>query len=694
MTPSPIDEASVYRSLFNAYPDALLLVDTAGQIVLANRSATALLGYGDGELVGRSVEDLVPDSIRPRHAAYRDAYGRAPRSRPMGTQMELVARRKDGSEVMVEIALSPLQQQGLPFVVAAIRDIGAYPRVKQALKRARFSECIARMGRLAVDVRDPESLLHEVPAAAAEALEADVGVLYVLETDGQHFRLAGGGPADRLPNRPDTPPGYVYERGEAVVVPDYHEELRFRIPPSTLEQGFVSGAGVPLAERGRTMGVLVVRWRHAQTVGDDEVRFLESMANLLATVLQRAQNEEALRHAQRLESVGQLTGGIAHDFNNLLTVIHGNLQVMEDLPALADDEYAQQLVGAATRATRRGAELTGKLLAFSRRQVLQPRAVDLRKMLQSLADMLRRTLDQRIVIEVDVAPDCPPCQADPGQLESALLNIAINARDAMPEGGKLLFAARRVDALPDEALGDRPPVMPGQEDVGFVAISLTDTGTGMSDAVKARAFEPFFTTKDAGRGTGLGLSTVYGFAKQSRGGITIDSMPGVGTTITIYIPAAEAAGPRARAPRQSIGVPPGLKVLVVEDEPEVLRVVQAFLGNWGCEVTGCGTAEAALALLELPDTPVDLLLSDVVLGPGMRGTVLVQQARQLRPGLPSLLMSGYSSELLESEKAGQAGGLELLRKPFSKEELARAIARALPVPAVTAPSPTPDDRPG
>ena len=687
-----IDEVEVYRSLFHAYPDALLLVDSAGSIVLANESAARLLGYEPDELRDRSVEDLVPDSIRPRHAAYREAYGKAPRSRPMGTQMELVAKRKDGSEVMVEIALSPLQQHGLPFVVAAIRDIGAYPRVRQALKRARFAECIARMGRLAVDSRDPNTLLHEVPLAAAEALEADQGLLYVLEPDGQNFRRLGGPEAARVANRPDTPPGYVYAHGKPVVT-DYTRETRFAIPTETREAGYSSGVGVPLAERERTMGVLVVRWREPQTLGDDEVRFLESMANLLATMLQRAQSEEALRHAQRLESVGQLTGGIAHDFNNLLTVIHGNLQVLEDLPGLEEDDYAQQLVAAAARATRRGAELTSKLLAFSRRQVLQPRSVDLHRMLSSLADMLRRTLDQRIVIEVDVAPDCPPCQADPGQLESALLNIAINARDAMPEGGRLHFVARRVDVLPPGVLGEHDSghtEAPGE----YVAISLTDTGTGMSEAVKARAFEPFFTTKDAGRGTGLGLSTVYGFAKQSKGGITIDSILGVGTTITLFIPAVTGVAERRRTTRRSVpGVPPGLRVMVVEDEPEVLRVVQAFLGAWGCEVTGCSNAEEALALLALPDTEVDLLLSDVVLGPGLRGTALVAEARRLRPALPALLMSGYSSELLESEKAATVGGPELLRKPFAKEELAQAIARALPAP-VTASSPLRDDLPG
>lgn len=692
--PAALGEA-VYRSLFGAYPDALLLVDNQGRVVLANQAASELLGYGAEELTGLTVEDLVPDSIRPRHAQYRDAYGHAPRPRPMGTQMDLVAKRKDGSEVMVEIALSPLQQQGLPYVVAAIRGIGAYPRVKQALKRAHHAECIARMSRLAADTRDVELLLHELPAAAAEALEADQGRLYVLEADGQQFRRVGGDPAGapgaepaRLPNRADTAPGRVWAAGQAVRVPDtLLDPLGGLADPQDPPGTWRAALGVPVAERGRTLGVLLARWRHPVALGDDDLRFLESMANLLATALQRAQSEAALSHAQRLESVGQLTGGIAHDFNNLLTVIHGNLQVLEDLPTVAADPMAPELVAAAARACRRGADLTGQLLAFSRRQVLQPRPVDLQRMLPALADMLRRTLDRRIVIGVAIEPGCPPCKADPGQLESALLNIAINARDAMPEGGTLRFAARRVAHLPAGVLDSAPP-----EAAAFVAISLADSGSGMSEAVKARAFEPFFTTKDAGRGTGLGLSTVYGFARQSQGGVTLHSAPGAGTTVTLYIPAVDApAAARAPAGRSAHGVPAGLQVMVVEDEPAVQRVVEAFLQAWGCQVLLFPSAEAALPALAQPAQRVDLLLSDVVLGPGLRGTTLAGHARRLRPALPVLLMSGYSSELLAGEAVGGPGAPELLRKPFSKAELAQAIARAL---AFTAPSPPPDGRPG
>ena len=628
------------------------------------------------ELVGLNVDALVPDSIRPRHASYREAYGRSPWARPMGTQMELVAKRRDGSEVRVEIALSPLQSHGLPLVVAAIRGIGAYPRVKQALQRARYSDYLAQLGRLAVDSRDPQVLLDQVPATAVEALQVELAIVFLLQPNRLEFLVASGvglledeTVGSVVPNRPDTPPGLVLAEGRPLKVSDYRTERRFTVPPATLNAGLTSGLAVPLSDRGHIIGALMVRSRESMRFGDDEVRFLESLSNLLATSLQRAQSEEALNHAQRLESVGQLTGGIAHDFNNLLTVIQGNLQVLEELPAVAQDDYAQQLVGAAARATRRGAELTGKLLAFSRRQVLQPSAVDVNALLQSLFDMLRRTLDQRVHIEVE-APPCPPCLADYGQLESALLNIAINARDAMPEGGTLRFHAEPRAALPDDVRGEMDK--DASPDTAFVAISITDSGTGMSDEVKERAFEPFFTTKEAGRGTGLGLSTVYGFVKQSKGAIEIDSALGAGTTVTLYIPSIEHAASTPEQADSGGDVPPGLRVLLVEDDAEVRTVVRTFLDTLGCDVTSCASGEQALLALTT-DAQFNLLLSDIVLGAGMRGTQLAAQAQKRFASLGVLLMSGFSAELLDADRDSPPSW-ELLRKPYTRDELARAIA--------------------
>jgi PAS domain S-box-containing protein len=680
LSPAPGDDKDdVFRTIFLAYPDSLLLVDDLGRIAMANDSAATLLGYTIEELVGLPVDVLVPDQIRSRHASYRKFYGQEPTPRPMGRQTELTAKRKDGSEVVVEIALSPLQNHGHPFVVAAIRDVGAYPRVQKALRRARYSEHLAQLGRLAVDTRDLQVMLEHVPSIVTTALQVEVAVVWLMDSKRQEFSvasgvglLAGEHIGTRVANTPDTPPGYLASMGRPVVVSDYRKETRFAVPPLYLQVGMLSAMEVPLSDRGRVIGMLSVRSKEVDRFGVEEQRFLESLSILLATSLQRVQSEEVLNHSQRLESVGQLTGGVAHDFNNLLTVIQGNLQVLEELPAIARDGQARALVGAATRATRRGAELTGKLLAFSRRQVLQPIAIDIHVLLQSLTDMLLRALDQRIRIEIDAKRGVPPVLADPVQLESALLNIALNARDAMPEGGTLRFHIETCDTLP-VALRDEQGAAP---EGSYVAISISDTGTGMADSVKERVFEPFFTTKDAGRGTGLGLSTVYGFIHQSRGAITIDSSPGHGTTVAIYLPSMRTEPAPANEENTNETLSPGLRVLLVEDDAEVRKLIQIFLEGLGCEVVTAATARQALAIMSAESEPPGLLLSDLALGSGMRGTRLAAEAQQRFPGLAVLLMSGFP---LDASGADDGDPLrwEVLRKPYTRSELARAMARAL-----------------
>ena len=306
--------------------------------------------------------------------------------------------------------------------------------------------------------------------------------------------------------------------------------------------------------------------------------------------------------------------------------------------------------------------------------MLQPTAVDIAALVRSLADMLRRTLDQHVRIVVEVADDCPAALADPVQLEAALLNIAINARDAMPEGGVLRFAAAPVDELPVEVaaeLGDaRAPAG------GFVAITISDSGTGMSDEVRERAFEPFFTTKTAGRGTGLGLATVHGFVKQSRGAIRLVSAPGDGTTVELYIPRVSEAPVGASNESGTVDrLPRGLRVLLVEDDLEVCAVVRRFFEGFGAVVTTTQNGEHALIVLGLTSR-FDLLVTDIALGSGMRGTELAEQVQRHLPEIKVLLMSGYSTELLDADRTSPPAW-ELLKKPFSRDELAQAAVRVL-----------------
>lgn len=679
MPPEP-GGGSVFEALFSAYPDALIVVDAAGSIALANRAAASLFGYPVDELIGRPVEMLVPDSIRPRHASYRESYSHSPQTRPMSSQMDLVARRRDGSEVMVEVALSPLQDHGLPLVVASVRAVATYPRGKQMLSRAHYAERVAEIGRHAVNARDLTTLVADFPRLAAQALLADAVVLFLLEPNGTELRRVGShGPGALEPvgecavPTPGSAMAHVLETSEAVAVNDILRESRFRIPDSLVETGVRSALLVPIVNRDKTIGLLELRSRRAHHFGPDEIQALHAIVSLLATTLQRIEGETALRHAQRLESLGQLTGGIAHDFNNLLSVILGHARTLEELPPQADEAQRRHLAATITRVTQRGAELTNKLLSFARQQSLQPGPVEVMPLLDTLSDMLRRTLDRRIAIEVDVTPGCAPVLADSVQLESALLNLAINARDAMPEGGTLRFHATACDALPSAA--DAGHTDAHMSAAGYVAITISDTGSGMPDEVKRRAFEPFFTTKPAGRGTGMGLSSVYGFVRQSSGAITLESALGQGTIFTLYLPVVSAVAARlADGSAASPAVPPGLRVLLVEDVPDVLLVARAFLNRLGCRVTAAASGEEALLALE--SEPFDLLMTDVSLGTGMSGIQLATQAQASRPDLIVLMMSGDPGQLFGWGRS-LPPSWGLLTKPFTREQVARAIVRTL-----------------
>ncbi len=694
----------VFAALFSAYPDALVVADAAGTIVLANQPATQLLGYPNHELVGSNVDMLVPATARAAHASYREGYFANPRPRPMGSDAQLVARRRDGSEVMVEIALSPMQIGDAHYVVAAIRSIADFPRVKEALRQAAQSAQLARLGRIAAETSDPMTLLEQVPAIAVEALGAAASRVMLLEPDGalRVAAVAGGrvGPAGR--SLADAPAPAVIQAavrevmasGQPLRLSDLRVDERFAAAAAEGDPVVASLLAVPLFDRGRVLGALSASAPEPDRFKAHDLQFLESLSGTLASALQRAGTEAALRHSQRLESVGQLTGGIAHDFNNLLTIIQGNLQVLEEMPGVADDPGNLELVDAAARAARRGAELTAKLLVFSRRQVLRPSRLDVVPMIRSLAGILQRTVDQRVSIEV--AFDAPSflVAVDAGQLEAALLNISINARDAMPEGGMLKIQVSACDALPAVARREGGPL--AHPPAGYVAISIQDNGAGMSPEVKARAFEPFFTTKEAGRGTGLGLSVVYGFVTQSHGAIALDSAPGLGTTVTLYLPrqedsaAAEADGtssrsepPDAVAQRLPAPVPPGLRVLLVEDDAEVRRIAGTYLRQLGCTVVPAASGEAAWVMLER-DGVFDLMLTDIALGTGIRGTQLAAKVEQRHPELAVLVMSGYASELLESDRA-TIERFEMLPKPFDRKALAEAIRRTLRRRAVRRP---------
>ncbi|MCW5771110.1 MAG: response regulator [Rhodospirillaceae bacterium] len=385
-------------------------------------------------------------------------------------------------------------------------------------------------------------------------------------------------------------------------------------------------------------------------------------------VTDRRTFEERLLQAQKMEAIGQLTGGIAHDFNNLLTVLMGGAELLaerlENNPPLK--RQAETMVGAA----QRGATLTARLLAFARRQPLAPSALDVNRLLADMDGLMRRAIGEHIEIELVRGAGLWPAQADRAQLETAILNLAVNARDAMPGGGRLTIetANAHIDRSYAEGHAD---LAPGQ----YVMIAVTDTGMGMPPDIVARAFEPFFTTKDVGKGTGLGLSMVYGFAKQSGGHAKIYSEPGKGTTVRLYLP--RAAGEAMPEQRPTVSSVPGgsERILVVEDDPDVRAHAEQQLCALGYAVSSAESGPAALRLLQRGDE-FDLLFSDIVMPGGMNGRELAEAARKLRPQLKILFASGYAENAV-IRNGDLAHGVAMLQKPYRREDLAARVRAAL-----------------
>jgi len=674
MDVTPNLHASTFEALFETAPDAMIVCDANGRIVLANPQAQRLFGYASTQVRGLSVDALVPDRVRAQHRQHRANYIAQPRIRPMGTGQELVGQRSDGSQFPVEIALSPIQTPDGRFFVASIRDISETQRARQALTRARYNALAALVGRLVLESSSHAAAFEQTLEIASRELSVETVAIVFTQAGSDIVQIrAAVGLNESLREILPTllalqPPAVATPSGDATWVP-LHERFdasAARARALLSESGLGDFVDVPLFDRDRQMGALIAASRQANSFDRDKVHFLQSVANILAAGVQRTRNEDQLAHAQRLDAIGQLTGGIAHDFNNLLTVISGNLQLLEI--ELADRQLNREVLGSALHAVGRGAELTRKLLAFARRQRLNPQPINPRNMLDELVPILGRTLGEAITIEVECAADLPNVFVDPAELDTAILNLALNARDAMPRGGTLQISARQQTVDANAATVDLQPGL-------YVLIGVRDTGLGMSPEVLARAFEPFFTTKETGRGSGLGLSMVYGFVKQSGGHLIADSRLGYGSLVELHLPAAQSPVPRPTNKGEPSSSAGNETILVVEDEAGVRAVAVAFLRSLGYSTYEAANADRALELLRQHDD-IALLFSDVVLGSGMNGVELARAASQARPDVPALLTSGYEHDVSVGED-GTLKTLPLLRKPYRREELSDAVRRVL-----------------
>ena len=647
-----IPQVDVFEALLDAAPDAIIAVAEDGRIVLVNAQAEALFGYGRAELVGHLLEILVPDAVRGVHPHRRDSYFSEPIARPMGAGVELAARRKDGSEFPAEISLSSIETASGRIVSAAVRDATERKRAE-----AKFRGLLEAAPDAIVGV-DSDGLIALINAQAERLFGYDRSELL-----GQQLEIL----------IPDTAKNVHPDRRTA-----YFDDPRPRPMGAGMQlagrrkDGTEFPAEISLSALDTEDGRIV-----SAAVRDATERIeLHAERERLKALAHHEHLEAKMHQSQRLESLGQLAGGVAHDFNNLLAVIINYATFIGEEVASAAEEAGgerwevvsrdvEQVQFAAARAT----ELTRQLLAFGRREVVRPQPLALESILVDLVPLLRRTIGEHIHLVIDSAPNIATIMADRGQLEQVLVNLAVNARDAMPTGGTLTVDTREVRIDEADALHF------GLEVGRHVRLRVSDTGEGMPRTVLERVFEPFFTTKPKGEGSGLGLATVYGIITQAGGSARIYSEPGMGTTFTALFPASDLepiAAERVVIPRPRQG---GETVLVVEDEDALREVARRILTRNGHTVLAAATGTEALHLAASYDGQIDLVLTDVVM-PGMLGKEVAERIRVTRPGIAVLFMSGYAQPVLSSQGTLDPGVI-LVEKPFTENGLMTKVREVL-----------------
>jgi len=714
------------RLVLDAAPGGFYAVDREGNTTLVTRGFLDMLGFKDEQdALGRKLHDVIHHT-RPDGAHYPvedcPIYRCASTGQPAHVAEESFFRL-DGAAVPVEYWVTPIRSGGEHIGASCtIVDLRERKRADAVLlEESRTLETLNSTGAAIAAELDLERLVQMVTDAGVELTGAQFGAFFynVLDAGGEKYLLyalsgAERSDFDRFGMPRATAIFHPTFMGEGVVrseditadhrygksdphrgMPDGHLPVRSYLAVSvTSRSGEVIGGlffGHPEVARFTERHERLITGIAAQAaIGIDNARLYDTAQRELAERLRaesalrelndtlehrvteemgrRAEAEEALRQSQKMETVGQLTGGIAHDFNNLLQIISGNLDILSR--KIPDDaaplrRYAERaMIGA-----KRASTLTQRLLAFSRRQPLDPKPTDVNRLLPAMSELLHRTLGETIQVEAVFPPRIWLVEADPNQLENAILNLALNARDAMPEGGKLTIETQNTH-LDETYAAQHPGVITGQ----FVVMCISDTGVGMDADTIAKAIEPFFTTKEVGKGTGLGLSMVYGFIKQSGGHLKIYSEPGEGTTVKIYLPRLVG---KAMAQTEEEQVPPLAEsgeetVLVCEDDEDVRAYSAEVLRELGYRVLEAADGSAALALLRNMGTKIDLLFTDVVLPGGMSGAVLAKGAGELRPELKILFTTGYARNAIVHQGRLDPG-VQLITKPFSYTDLAARV---------------------
>jgi PAS domain S-box-containing protein len=609
----------------------IITIDKLGRIESVNPWAERMFGYQRSELIGRNISVLMPEPYRSQHDEYLRKYLATGHRRIIGTVREVAGLRSDGSTFAMHLSVSEFTAGPEKRFAGIVQDISEQREVERRLERdqALFISVFESLPDPLV-VTDMAGNIRLVNPAFSKVFghsETEMlgeSMARLVESDEDGRRLA-------------TPTLGARNLTEIHTV-RYRRKGGEVFPSKTIQATFFSRAG-------DSLGQLV----------------------LIHDTTTERQQEAALLQAQRMEAVGQLTGGVAHDFNNLLTVILGNIELLE---GNLSDDLSRSLATEAREAAEMGARLTDRLLTFARKRRLETRRINLNEFVLSLSDLLRRTIGGSIDLSTALAADLWPCLVDAGQVENAVLNLAINGRDAMPGGGRLLIETYN-ETLDSEAVALIPELTPGE----YVVLSVSDTGHGMTPEVRKRAFEPFFTTKPKSKGSGLGLATIFGFARQSGGSVTLYSEPGKGTTVRIYLPRhhEEAELPADKTSGTAVHTGRGETVLIVEDDDRVRKLTANRVKSLGYVVLEAANGAAALAQLERSPS-VDIIFTDLVMPGGMSGLDLAERVRREFPKARVVLTSGYSDELVSG---GKHHDLRLLRKPYRQAELARVLRETI-----------------
>lgn len=653
--------------------DGVMGFDRAGVCTFANAVAARMWGGHAEALAGRTLHSLLhePETVPglPCEACAARAKGDATHD-PGGR-----LRRQDGGIVPVEYTAHPLV--GAHGTEGTIVSLLGRPSpgdsTRESTYRERQQAAVAHLGQRALQDVETQPLLQETVDLVRESLQVDSSALLELQPDGSALLLRAAAHLQlqaeecrAVSHLDEGPAGYALRQGLSIISNDLRHEGRFEVAAELQLEGADSCVCAIVHGDDGPYGVLSAWSRSGRQFTQQDVIVLESFASLLSIIMRQRRAQELLRqseqqlfHSQKMEALGLLAGGVAHDLNNLLTVINGYGELL--LMTLDRSDQRHGYVREIEEAGERAASLTRQLLTFSRHQVVTPRVLDLNGVIANLEKMLRRLIGEDVKLITRLDPQAGHVKADAGQMEQVVMNLVVNARDAMPRGGRLEIETTAVE-------GD------------FVSLRVSDTGCGMDSGVAARIFEPFYTTKEPGRGTGLGLSTVYSIVQQCGGGIAVESAPGRGTRFEILLPvthdeppAADVIGSRVRETRRAE------TVLVVEDDARVRSLVAQVLERGGYRVLVAEGGDEALSICREIDVPLDLLLTDTVM-PGLSGCEVAAEVVRMREHTRVLFMSGYTDDAMERYGV-LLDEVQFLAKPFKPEVLLRAVRKALDNPA-------------